>query len=52
MDALRRELRALEKKHGRVVLAAKKSTQIVLPSSVDGFRVLIDEINRMIGEKK
>jgi hypothetical protein len=52
MDALRRELKALEKKHGRIVLAAKKSTQIVLPSSVDGFRVLIDEINRMIGEKK
>jgi phage recombination protein Bet len=52
MEALRKELKTLEKKHGRVVLAAKKKTQIFLPSSFDGFRILVDEVNRMIREEK
>lgn len=52
IEALRRELKELEKKHGRIVLAAKKKTQIVLPSSVDGFRVLIEEVNKMLNVKK
>lgn len=52
IEALRRELKELEKKHGRTVLAAKKKTQIVLPSSVDGFRVLIEEVNKMLYVKK
>lgn len=51
LEALRAELKDLEKKHGRLVLAAKKETQIVLPSSVDGFRILIEAVNARLNKK-
>lgn len=51
LAALAAELKRLEKSHGRLVLKAKAKTQVFLPQSLDGFRILIDEINRLIGEK-